>query len=312
MQAIRISTVALVVILAIACGEASFPWNIFSPSSGENSTSSRLQEYARQKLSTLRSLRNRLNDQGKVNFVKNPSENAAVSESSNEITSTEKSELSWTNSNVEGPAKREIVIGNILKNVNIQSLRKMITTSEGIESLASFMMPKKAVLKRLLEIKGNLEPSLKHYLTDKYNGFLSSLIPYSENIGVPPFVLNSMKIPQDFDPRWQIIESLLETRGGVDQFLHNLVSGNFTGGKLPEVIESRTSDDTELISDQEPDANGQGYRKAPQQQQFYLSSFKKRVMKPSGGKVRLTKHNAVAKQQQLSSFDYDTLMDQAG
>lgn len=301
-------------------------WSFFSPSNFLTSnTSSNLQAYARQKLSTLRHLRNKLNDHG-GNSVTRTSTTATlpattikpfiVFDTTTANIPLANSSQSFTTKPAIKPLQREDTIGSLLRNMdNLISftagpLRTMITSKQGIESFASMVMPKRDVLKKLLEIKGHLEPSLKRYLTDKYNGFLTSLVPYSENIGVPPFVLNSMKIPQDFDPRWQFIESLLESKGGIEQFLHTIVNSDFKGeipSKLPEKIESRSVDETELISDQEPDAMGQGYRK---QQQLYLSSFKRRLMKPSGGKVRLMQQQIVANGR--PSMDYDGLLDQTG
>lgn len=297
-------------------GAGGTSWSFFRPSQFFNSSTVHLQEYARQKLSTLRYLRNKLNDHtnNKVQFIQD-SRVGEVKNGTVATTTTASPNRTKTQSAVNiSVSKREEAFGSVFKNMDsllsftTGPLRNMITSKPGIESLASMMMPKRDVLKKLLEIKGHLEPSLKRYLTDKYNGFLSSLVPYSENIGVPPFVLNSMKIPQDFDPRWQFIKSLLESQGGIEKFLHKMVNGEFKVGKSPEVVQSRSGDETELISDQEPDASGKGYRK---QQQFYLSSFKKRHMKPGGGKVRLVKQaNGVVRP--ATALELESLLDQTG
>lgn len=302
------------------------PWSLFSPSNFlPSNTTSNLQAYARQKLSTLRHLRNKLNEyeENSVTRTTTTTTIPPATIKSYLLIKPTTAHVSFSNSsasfikNPEGkPSRREETIGSLLRNMDnfisftAGPLRKMITSKQGIESFASMVMPKREVLKKLLDIKGHLEPSLKRYLTDKYNGFLTSLVPYSENIGVPPFVLNWMKIPQDFDPRWQFIESLLESKGGIEKFLHTIVNSDFEGkfiSKLPEKMESRSADETELISDQEPDAMGQGYRK---QQQLYLSSFKRRLMKPNGGKVRLMQQQIIANGR--PSLDYDALLDQTG
>lgn len=221
---------------------------MFSPGNLWNTTSSSIRAFASEKLSALRSIRDKLfEDPSKI-------------------------------------SKREESLANILKNRDtffsfMAPLKKMIYSKKGIDTLASMMASKRDLFRKLLEIQGTLEPTVRRYMTDKYNGFLTSLIPYSENIGVPPFVLNSMKIPQDLDPRWHLIQTILKSQGGMESFLRTLLKGE-AFAKMPDVIESRSGDETELISDQEPDAMGQAYRRNPQ---FFMSSFKRRLMKPGPG-----------------------------
>ncbi|CAL8077696.1 unnamed protein product [Orchesella dallaii] len=287
----RLYIICSIFVLFVASRGAILSWNIFGNDKHLNSTSF-LREFANQRLSSLRSLRDKLSNSSVDPQLSKVGSEAPQLQLFTAIKSTRSDEA----------------IGNIFKKFGgflafAKPLKKMISSKDGIEALASMVIPKRDILHKLLEIKGNLEPGLKRYLTDKYNWFLTSLIPYSENIGVPPFVLNSMKVPQDFDPRWQFIKTLLESQGGMDKFIHSVVSGNALGN-LPEVIESRSGDETELISDQEPDASNKGYRK--HQQQLYLSSFKKRLSRPSN------KFKINAGVRPPSHDEYETSMDQQG
>lgn len=287
-------------------------WNIFR---NLGTVPPNIKDYASQRLAALRNLRDQAyNATGKPvhRHIGNNSEGTTVYTESSRHKQLDKISLNKTMEQItEKPGTREIMSGRTIfrsleKLFTLTSpIKKMITSPQGIESLASMVMPKRDVLQKLLEIKGHLEPSVRRYLTDTYNNFLTSLVPYSENIGVPPFVLNSMKIPMGLDPRWLLIKSMVNSENGVQNFIHSIVSGN-PFEKLPEVVESRSGDETDLISDQEPDATGQHYRK---HQQMYLNSFKKRLMKPVGSRYRLV---STAGGILRPALDYEHLLDQTG
>lgn len=135
------------------------------------------------------------------------------------------------------------------------------------------VLPKVDILRRLARMRKKLDPNLRNYLTTKYNDFLTNLGEYSGSIGISPFVLNSLKITQNFDQSWNFIEQMLET-SSLEQFLSTLPDfatlakqkfGSLTSfdtmqsANSNDIVKGRSDDD--FISDQEPQATSKGKKK---------------------------------------------------
>jgi hypothetical protein len=150
---------------------------------------------------------------------------------------------------------------------SLASNSSIIIPQESRDGLFNKFLPKRDIIKSISDIRERVEPEVKRYLTDKYNLFLNNLVPYSETIGVPPYVLNSLKIPQNFDPRWQVMKSLMESSIETRNLNGSRNSWGSSEKSSLKDIQSR-SDDQDLVSDQEPDATLKGQKKY---QHVYIS-----------------------------------------
>lgn len=129
--------------------------------------------------------------------------------------------------------------------------------------ILSRMLPNTQFLRRVMKIRNEMDPGLRDYLMDKYNGMISNLAPFSEKIGVPSSVLDRLKLQNgNHDMQWFYVDKLLES-STMEDLIRKLPS--LVPAVSPYVaidsnsIQSRT--DEELVSDQEPDATVNGHKK---------------------------------------------------
>jgi len=235
-------------------------WNVFPFFSNVS-----LQKYTADRISSLKTLRNAIHGSPVVSNQ----ETTSTPDTSSDINLTDESLLPHITNNGTDEILQK------LNKTDQQSSGGGITAKQPRDGLFDKFLPKRDILKSLVEIREKVEPEVKRYLTDKYNLLLNNLVPYSETIGVPPYVLNSMKIPQNFDPRFQALKTLIEF--SIDR--QNLNKSRATDNESKSTslgMQSRSSDDQDLVSDQEPDAT----MKRPKKYQHVYISPRSRPRSP--------------------------------
>lgn len=242
MLASKWGTLILAAVLVINIGSSS-AWNIF-PSS---LTKASIGNFTREKLASLKNHRNRLigemtGTKAVVNSTRTTESETLVENLSSAAPTTQ---TPWTPSPTEEVDLSNSTLPLISRESLLQELQQILPNKDEVFNKIN------EVGDKLVEMKERLEPEVKKYLTEKYNSFLNNLIPYSETIGVPTYVLNSLKIPQNFDPRLHLIESLMKS-SHVTKVVNSIQDLGILKKRTGESIQARSGGDEDFVSDQEP------------------------------------------------------------
>ncbi|CAG7835417.1 unnamed protein product [Allacma fusca] len=192
------------------------------------------------------------------------------------------------------------------------SLRSIFSMKETRDGFLSRVLPNSHVLLKMIKMRNEMDPSLREYLTAKYNNILTTLVPYSEKIGVPTFVLNAMKISPEKDLHWQVIEKLLET-SSVEELIHCIPDFSFKpnlaleSNSLNDPVQSRV--DEELVSDQEPDATIKGQKKKYSSYGIRLGNRRNR---PNKGDLAIAATSSGIVGPDRTGYEYSSYADQYG
>ena len=140
------------------------------------------------------------------------------------------------------------------------SLKSLIGPSAQLSNVQSsavnHLLPNAQLLRKIAKISAEMDPGLKKSLVDRYNGMVSNFSAFtSQKFGLPAFLFNKLKLQNvPIDVQWTQVEQLLQSNTLEDLFR---AVPSLTPAVKP--VQSRT--DEELVSDQEPDATVNGYKK---------------------------------------------------